>query len=1057
MVDGGASLKLRQAFLLLSLLLIGMLTLIGAVTFGALSAFNDSNAVARHRQSSMSLMNEVRGEVDLLGRLVSSYVATANPLFLIYYYDILGMREGSRPRPDDLPVAYWDEVIAGLRKYEPVNAGEAQPLVQRASALGFDAAEQQVMRRILELAEQMKQVEQVAFAATQGLYDPASGEFVSDGVPQREYAAQLLHAADYLKLRAGLARAVEELADLVDRRTQRNLDRATETLQHLIVAALVLLVAATVLLLLSYHYLTRRLLDPLLMLDATARALARQAYGRRVGDTNGFVEVQNLAATMDGMAAAIEADIAHREVVQNELGEARARAEVAAEAKSIFLANMSHEIRTPMNAILGMAYLALKSGLQPTQHNYVAKIHDAAKSLLGILNDILDYSKIEAGKVVLEAAPFDLESVLQNALFMVQQGAQDKQLELIFDYRLQQSGHFVGDSLRLGQVLINLLSNAVKFTERGHVRLAVAVRDQDVQAATLQFTVEDTGIGMNAEQQVRLFQEFSQADGSTTRKYGGTGLGLSISKRLVESMGGAIDVHSEVGLGSRFSFAIRLPLAAGGADYLPAALFRRHALVVDDYPVARESMAATLRLLGCPVVDEAADGEQAMARLVEASLQGQPYDLLLLDWLMPGMGGAAVIEAMQARKLPLPERTIVVSALDAALLREPAARLGIGDVLQKPVPPKILREVANSRAPESLSPSTSHRSAPAELEGMRVLVAEDNEMNQQVAVEILHAWGVAVDLAGDGQQALELVSARPASYYDLVLMDLEMPILNGGEAVRLLRADERYAAVPVVAMTAHAVGEEVQTALAAGMNGHIPKPFEPDRLFELLLRYHRHGHEMATAPAGRTAEEQALIDRLAGVPGLDAEALQRFFPGRTVFIRRILNRFANEQAGFVGELAELLANGDRQTALRRAHSLKGLAGSLAMRPLQAAAARLESSLAQAESNADESVEGVAAVLRPLLTGLADLPDGEPSAAGLDFDRDETRRIARRLRRCLVDGEGEAEQLWLAHRARFAECFSPIDCKRLERAIAAWEFDEALRVLDAAGKAEGVLQ
>ncbi|HSG24169.1 MAG TPA: ATP-binding protein, partial [Azonexus sp.] len=638
--------SLRKAFLIVALSLTAMLLLIGVVTLGSLSAFNKAIAIAKQRQESMVLMNEVRQEVDLLGRLVSSYISTANPRFLIYYYDILAIREGSKPRPEHLPAAYWEQVIASANVYVAASGGYLQPLVERTGQLGFELGEQVLVRQIHQITEQMKQTEQIAFAATQGLYDAEKRDFVSEAKPQREFASQLLHQSPYLRLRADLALAVEALSAKVDERTSQNLADVAQALRNWIISAIFLLLGTCAVLIVSYRYLQKHLLDPLSMLHRTARALSAKSYGERVGNVHGVEEVQALAITIDGMAAAIEDDLRQREIAESALRQARARAEVATEAKSIFLANMSHEIRTPMNAILGMAYLAMKSGLPPRQHDYVTKIHTAARSLLGILNDILDFSKIEAGKIVLEAAPFDPEAVVQNALLMVQQRVESKCVELILDYRLPRNfPMLIGDQLRIGQVLINLLSNAVKFTEAGYVRLDVSELAGDATSSSVCFRVEDTGIGMSVAQIERLFQEFTQADGSTTRKYGGTGLGLSISKRLAQAMGGEILVESSVDRGSRFDFIIRLPIAQGAAleaDNGPISCQR--ALVVDDYPAALESMAAILRQMGCPQVDVAASGVQALARLQVAHTHGQPYDLLLLDWMMPGMSGGEVIE-----------------------------------------------------------------------------------------------------------------------------------------------------------------------------------------------------------------------------------------------------------------------------------------------------------------------------------------------------------------------------------------------------------------------------
>ncbi len=333
---------------------------------------------------------------------------------------------------------------------------------------------------------------------------------VSEAEPQPEFANRLLHESRYLKLRADLAIAVAELAAQVDLRTRESLVTAGDKLQKSIVIALGFLIGAVAVLLFGYLYLRRHLLAPLTAMHRTAIALAEKSYGQRVGDVQGVEEVHALATTLDTMAAAIEADLQQREQVQRALRQARARAEVAAETKAIFLANMSHEIRTPMNAIIGMAYLALKSGLPPRQHDYVSKIHAAARSLLGILNDILDFSKIEAGKVVLEAVRFDLEGVIQNALFMVQEKAENRGLELMLDFRpVPTLRYLVGDQLRLGQVLINLLSNAVKFTEQGHVRLRVLTAERGDDSSSVKLSCRGYrhrhGAGANGPPVHRVF------------------------------------------------------------------------------------------------------------------------------------------------------------------------------------------------------------------------------------------------------------------------------------------------------------------------------------------------------------------------------------------------------------------------------------------------------------------------------------------------------------------------------------------------------------------------
>ena len=1044
--------NLRKAFLAVSLSLTAMLLLIGAVTLGSLSAFNQVIAVAKHRQQSMMLMNEVRQEVDLLGRLVSSYVNTANPRFLIYYYDILAVREGTKPRPENLPAAYWEQVIAGTKDYVAASGGQLQPLVERTNRLGFDPGEQALVQQVHQITERMKETEQIAFAATQGLYDVDKQEFVSEAEPQREFASQLLHKTPYLSLRADLAVAVASLSAMVDQRTSNNQAEVAQSLRDWIISAIFLLLGTCGVLMASYRYLQKHLLDPLGMLHRTAVALSAKSYGERVGDVHGVEEVQSLATTIDSMAAAIEADLGQREIAQRALSEARARAEVATEAKSIFLANMSHEIRTPMNAILGMAYLAMKSGLPPRQHDYVAKIHAAARSLLGILNDILDFSKIEAGKVVLEVAPFDLEAVVQNALFMVQQRVESKRIELVLDYRLPRDfPMLIGDQLRLGQVLINLLSNAVKFTETGYVRLDVSEIKREIASSTICCRVEDTGIGMTPAQVECLFQEFIQADGSTTRKYGGTGLGLSISKRLAQAMGGEIRVKSEVDRGSCFDFIVPLPTAQHrvlAVDEGPVTCHR--VLVVDDYPVALESMVGILQQMGCPQVDSAASGAEALSKLQAAHASGRPYDMLLLDWMMPGMSGGEVIDQMLQRGLPLPLKTVVVSAADISLLRAEVTQPGIFDVIQKPLLPNVLRRLCGDFAAPKVEPlaerAVQHGGV---LSGMQILLVEDNEINQQVACEILQSWGASVDLAANGQLALDLMLTKEPAYYAVVLMDLEMPVMNGHEATLRLRADSRFRDLPIIAMTAHAARLERERANAEGMSGYIIKPFEPDELLAMLRPYLRQSLPPPLSPdkPEKSFAEAQYFEALSALPEVDGAVLLRRFNGRVPSLARSMSRFVDEGRGFVSKLSLALGQGDLETARRQAHTFKGLAGTFAMTQLQRAAIELEQAI---KSGMVEPVKELAALemlLEPLLDKLSALRlEAATEGAGEPLSASTPAQVLAKLRRYLGEGDGEAEVLWNSHRAVLASLYTPLQLARIERAISQWNFEEALVAL-----------
>ncbi|HEX5680601.1 MAG TPA: response regulator [Desulfobacterales bacterium] len=661
--------------------------------------------------------------------------------------------------------------------------------------------------------------------------------------------------------------------------------------------------------------------------------------------------------------------------IMEDLEEARKEAESATRSKSDFLANMSHEIRTPMNAVIGMAHLALQTDLTPKQADYVKKIQRSAHSLLGIINDILDFSKIEAGKLQMESVDFSLDEVLDNVSTVVGVKAHEKELEFLMDTPHDLPMALVGDPLRLGQVLINLCNNAVKFTQAGEIVVSTSAVEKGDESVTLQFCVRDTGVGLSEEQKGKLFQAFSQADTSTTRKYGGTGLGLTISKRLVNMMGGEIWVESEPGKGSEFIFTAKFGLARKVArkHLVPSVDLRgMRVLVVDDNASSREILQALLESMSFEVT-VAASAEEGIAELQKAA-KDRPYKLVVMDWKMPGMDGIKASEVIKRHpSLPQKPKIIIATAYGREEVMQRSEKVGVEGFLLKPVGQSVLFDaIMVAFGKEALGVEAAVRVRGSDEEGLqqirgaRVLLAEDNEINQQVAKEILEQAGLAVHIANNGQEALYLLRTTA---FDAVLMDVQMPVMDGYTATRKIRELEAgssklkagyssasasslrppASSLPIIAMTAHAMSGDHEKSIAAGMNDHVTKPIDPEKLIGTLAKWIGPRGRAATSPEAAPASigsqakepaplEQALPDTL---PEFDvAEGLQRLMGNRALY-RKLLANFATQYIQAAATIRSALDAGDFEQAHGLVHAIKGVAGNLAAKELQVQSAALE--------------------------------------------------------------------------------------------------------------------
>jgi|GEM_PF-2171116 len=752
-------------------------------------------------------------------------------------------------------------------------------------------------------------------------------------------------------------------------------------------------------------------------------------------------------------------DITDMKKIQEEIEAAKEIAESATVAKSQFLATMSHEIRTPMNAIIGLTNLALKTELNPKQLDYLIKVERSAHALLGIINDILDFSKIEAGKLNIEQTNLNLEIVLDSVSNLISQKASEKDLEFAIKMDKKIPVNLTGDPVRVGQILTNYCSNALKFTEKGEIVVSVEVEERIEERIKLRFGVHDTGIGLTEEQRSKLFQAFSQADASTTRKYGGTGLGLTICKKLANLMGGEAWVESEYGKGSTFYFDAIFGIQEDQEthEYIPAINLRGlKVLICDDNETSREILTEALEAFSFRPT-AVASGKEAIEIL--AATREDPFELVIMDWRMPGMDGLEASRIIKQEKNIKTPTIIMVTAFGNEALAKESAEIGIKGFLSKPVTYSALFDsIMNvfgqegKRKARRVEKGLQHVESLKMIAGARLLLTEDNETNQQVATELLESVGLALEIANNGQEAVDMVTKAEPGYFELVLMDLQMPVMDGYTATTNIRKIKSAEELPILAMTADVMEGVRERCAEIGMQGFVMKPIDPDELFGAILQWIPETKSTGNRQKTEGTDREKLSgmkeqEKIEDVPSFDLintlDGLRRVGGNAGLYLK-LLRKFKEKDSGHYDEITREITIGEMDVAVRMAHTLKGVSGNLGIMDVFETAKMAESQL-KAGNLEEQTLESLKKAVDAALKDLDKLGFQEvtENIAGSSVRLEDVKDKIENLKELLMNDNPEAKSV-LDQIGTVEQYEKPF--LEIRKLIESYDFEEALTVL-----------